>query len=259
MNTLIDTHIHLTEPPFANNIPAVIHQYKTAGVDTVLVPGFSFQSNENIKKIKEEYPEIAVAFGVHPLFDTSRTDTRQFLVSLLQSVQCSAIGEMGLDYRKNAPSKLFQINRFNEQLEIAAEKKLPVIIHCVNAHLDCLDCLKKYHHHTKTHNLLLTGILHRASCSIDQARNYLNFGLCFSFGPDIFDSQRRHLRNLAAWIPENRILVETDAPYTRNKTGNMAGPWDLPDILIELALLRKTSVETLSSAIRINTRDLLGV
>ena len=91
------------------------------------------------------------------------------------------------------------------------------------------------------------------------ANKYLDWGLYFSFGPDIFNPDRKKLRKLAEFIPENRLLLETDAPYARNRAGSRISPWDLPDVLFELATLRNTSPEALAAIIRKNTHDLLGV
>jgi len=259
MIDLVDTHVHLTDPPFSLKTSRVLQRCREAGVTKLVVPSFSFQSCKIIERLKRTHPEIAIAFGIHPMFDTDLTNEKQLLDPMIANNDCVAVGEIGLHYVKNIQHGDFQIRRFRDQLELAAENLLPVIIHCVKAHSDCISCLKDFRRSVSSVKYQLSGVLHRVTCSNELAKEYLDMGLYFSFGPEICSPQRKQLRNLAKYIPENRLLLETDAPYARNRNGDRVSPWDLPDILNDLSFLRTRSPENLAAVIRTNTHNLLGI
>lgn len=259
MEPLADTHFHFTDPPFRDTPERVMNRCRKAGIDTVLVPGFSLEAAQIQDTLRVQYPDLPMAVGIHPLFHPKDLDLSDFLTKFTETLQPVAIGEIGLDYRNNARARDVQIALFQDQLAFAAQRELPVIIHCVRAHEDCLNILTTCVHNTADILPGRRGVIHRASCSVDIARKYANLGFFFSLGPDIFDHRRKRLRDLARWIPDDRLLLETDAPYAKNRNGHTAGPWDLADVAETLATLRNTTVDVLRQHTRGNTSLVFGI
>ncbi|HPQ40270.1 MAG TPA: TatD family hydrolase, partial [bacterium] len=235
MNTLADTHFHLTDAPFRDEPDRVIARCRDAGVDAVVVPGYSVEAAAIQETLCSRFPEVSPAVGIHPMFRPKNLDLAHFLVSTAERLHPVAIGEIGLDDRRDAPPMAVQIPLLHEQLAFAARRNLPVIIHCVQAHGECLRILTEFVEDTPDILPGRRGVIHRASCSVETARQYADLGLFFSIGPDIFDERRHRLRELAEWIPDDRLLLETDAPYAKTRSGKVAGPWDLHEVAATLA------------------------
>lgn len=255
MDRMMDTHFHLTDHPFSQNPSQIVDQARTNGVDRLLVPGYSLKSCQQIIDLKKTLPDIDIALGFHPLFDPHLQLSADTLEQLVLSSQCVAIGEIGLDYRQKQVDKSFQKARFVEQLSLSQKLKLPVIIHCVKAHDDCIRLLSETLSHRRKP---FQGVIHRAACTVDQASKYKQMGFLFSFGPDILDSRRKKLQTLAVHLDSTDIILETDAPYsvTQHKTVSM--PWTIFDVLRHLAKIRNESASHLSSIINQNCNRLFG-
>jgi TatD DNase family protein len=254
MSGLSDTHFHFTDPPYISCPDQVFSRLIDHNIQNVLVPAYSLQSCRQIEKLQTLYPELPVAIGIHPRYLTSDLSITRELPIFLDLVNVSAIGEIGLDNRPGSPAKEIQESSFYEQLHLAAQWNLPIIIHCVKAHHRCVAMLKSFFRTSQ-----LEGVIHRISCSREIAGDYLDLGLHAGFGPDLFDTRRHHLHALARWVPDDRILLETDAPYGKHPDGHLCHPWDLRTVLAHLASLRNISADDLESKIIRNTFNLFGI
>jgi len=259
MESLADTHIHLTDRPFIDAPRDALERCRDAGVDTMLVPGFSPDAASIQETLHHRFPELPMAVGIHPLYRPDQFDLDAFLQSFSGRLNPVAIGEIGLDYRKNSPTPDQQKTLFRHQLQFAVHRNLPVIIHCVNADGDCINILTQTVQNSENGNWTRRGVLHRAGCSVEMGQRYASLGFYFSIGPDIFNDRRKKLRELARWIPDDRLLLETDAPYAKSRSGETAGPWDLPDVASALADLRQQPAADLHRMTRHNTSRLFGI
>ncbi|MBN1878991.1 TatD family hydrolase [bacterium] len=259
MNELTDTHVHLTDPPYEAAVDEVIQKADRAGVTTLIVPGYDTESNRKIVNLKQRFPGILTAAGFHPMFLDPEIRIIDQLESIRDAIPLVAIGEIGIDSRKNAPPLEAQEDAFREQLYLSVEWGLPVLIHCVHAHSRCLSVLQNVCMEASIGNRVLRGVIHRASCSVEIAASYVELGFYFGLGPDIFDTRRTRLRTLAQWIPSDRILLETDAPYARKPDLSICDPWTLPMVVQHLSELRGEPVDQLIEAVSQNTSDLFGV
>jgi TatD DNase family protein len=155
-------------------------------------------------ELSERYGFIYAAVGIHPN-ESSNAHGIEDIRKLAKIKKVVAIGEIGLDYHYGDPPKEIQKRVFGEQLDLAAELDLPVIIHNREAHMDCLDAVKK-HKITK-------GVFHCFSGSVEMAKELIGLGFFISFaGPLTYDKAKR-AAEVAKSIPQDRILIETDCPY----------------------------------------------
>ena len=187
------------------HLGALVAQAQTAGITGFLVPGVTPEGWQAITGICGAFPRIFPAFGVHPLH--AHLLTSQALSELRQLCRhATAIGEIGLDYSLAAPAKQIQKDAFCAQLALAAETKLPVLIHCRKAFGDLLEILRG----TKLEQF--GGVMHAFSGSLETAHACLRLGLHISIAGSVtYENARRPLA-VAAQVPMERLLLETDAP-----------------------------------------------
>jgi len=201
---IIDSHCHLNN---LNNLPKIIERAKKNNVTAILNIGTSFDDFAPNEKIADTFANIYLACGIHPEYadDNVNFDATK-LKKHLKHPKIVALGEIGLDYYYNADSKEKQKNMFRRQLDIAAEENLPVIIHSREADDDCQRILSEYKNQ-------ISGVLHCFSSSKTLCEFGLTIGFYISASGIITFKNAQNLRDIFATVPENRILVETDAPY----------------------------------------------
>lgn len=239
MNGLIDTHAHLTEEVFFECADEVLRRSSEQGIESIIVPGYTFGACRRAVELAGSHSRIFAAVGLHPLYLTPANDSTDALgtedpitdlTSMIDSPGVIAVGEIGLDYRHTSADRPMQRTAFIRQLEIAREWQLPVIIHAVRADSDLLDILKSFGR--------IRGIIHRVSCSRETARQLIEMDFCFSIGPDLFIPGRTRLQELVRMLPLDRMLLETDCPFSRNAAGEVSQPSDIRGVLDEIARLR---------------------
>ncbi len=162
----------------------------------------------------------------------------------------AAIGEIGLDLRRGAPSLTVQETALRMQLESAGALELPVIIHCVRAHERMVSILSDYPE--------IRGVIHRISCSWEMAREYLRRGWFLGIGPDLLRPEHRQIQRIVEQMPVERILLETDSPYVRMPDGRMAEPPDLELVLERVCRIRSAPIERMARELVENAYRLFG-
>jgi TatD DNase family protein len=202
---LFDSHCHLDDDRLLPELPASISAAEAAGITRFLVPGVAPSGWPGIEKLAASFPNILPAFGVHPMY--ADLATAQALSELRRlSRHAAAVGEIGLDYMPDAPDPALQREAFRAQLRIAAEAGLPVLIHCRKAFPDLLVILAeegvaKY-----------GGGMHAFSGSVEIARECLRLGLHISLAGSVTYSNAVRPVAVAAAVPPERLLLESDAP-----------------------------------------------
>ena len=204
---LFDTHAHYYDGRFDSDREELLTALPQKGVGLVLCPGCDLPSSRSCVELAEGYAHLYAAVGVHPSdcagWDAAALDE---LHALAAHPKVKAIGEIGLDYYwKENPPKEFQQEVFRQQLELARELQLPVIVHDREAHGDSLAVVKEYPD--------VTGVFHCYSGSAEMARELVELGWYLGFdGPITYKNARKAPEVLAA-VPLERMLVETDSPY----------------------------------------------
>jgi len=205
---LIDSHCHLDDPKFAADLDAVLERAATAGVTHMLCIGTGDGPPEldRALRLAEKYPQIHATIGVHPHDAAKATaETIPHLRKLARHPKVVAIGEIGLDYHYDFSPRDTQRRVFIEQLELAAELGLPISIHTREAWDDTIGILKDHWRGE--------GIMHCFTGTPEQAREALDLNFHLAFGGVITFKTAESIREAAALTPDDRLLIETDAPY----------------------------------------------
>ena len=204
---IFDSHAHYDSQQFDEDREELLLSMEANGVGTIVNAGASWDSVTEVVELAQKYPFMYAAVGVHP-DEVGALDDERFEY---MKVQCKkdkvvAVGEIGLDYYWDNESHDVQKKWFIKQLELARELDLPVIIHSRDAAADTLEIMKEY-------GQGLRGVIHCFSYSIELAREYVKMGYHIGIGGVVTFKNGRKLKEIAAEIPLERILLETDCPY----------------------------------------------
>lgn len=205
-----DSHCHLDDAQFDTDRSAVIEHAREAGLKYMLSIGTGDgpPDLECAVRLAEQYPFVFATVGVHPN-DAPKVDERTFsdLSRLLTHPRVVAMGEIGLDYHWGV-SKELQVPLFLHQLEMAAEARMPVVIHTRDAWQDTIDLLRKYWAPNG-----LGCVMHCFTGDAEQARECLDLGFTLAFGGVTTFPKAREVRDAVRVVRGDRLLIETDSPY----------------------------------------------
>lgn len=237
---MVDTHAHLDQSDFDADREDVLVRAKENGVGAIVTVGCDIPSSEWAVRFAGQHQEIYAIIGIHPQeVKDAPDDAIDRLADLASDKKVLGIGEIGLDYYYELSPRDLQKEFFFSQLRLADRLGLPVIIHDRDAHGDTMDILKQMKAGKNG------GILHCFSGSLEMAKECIKMGFFISFaGPLTFKNARRP-KEIAAALPEERLLVETDCPYLAPTPfrGQRNEPAFVRYIVEELARLRGVSFE----------------
>jgi len=204
---LIDSHTHLEMADFDQDRDAVVKRAKEAGIEFMVTVGTTIDNCKKALSIARRYEAVYVAVGIHP-HDAKDIDNRTYdtlrELSLMDKVV--AYGEIGLDFFRNLSPRELQVKRFGEQLELAGEVGLPVIIHDRDAHRETVEMLSGLRGRMR-------GVVHCFSGDRAMAKKCLDMGFFISAPGTVTFEKAEELRKVVEYIPIGSLLVETDAPY----------------------------------------------
>ncbi|MFL6935233.1 MAG: TatD family hydrolase [Xanthobacteraceae bacterium] len=226
---LVDSHCHLDFPDFADEVDAIVARAEEAGIGRLVTISTRVKRHDEILKIGERFPSVYCSVGTHPHYAHEELDvTVADLIMRTRHPKVVAIGEAGLDYYYDRSPRDAQAQGFRTHIAAARETGLPLVIHSREADQDMADMLKDemgkgafaavLHCFTGTRALALTGI---------------SLGLYVSFTGILTFKKSDELRAIAAELPSDRILVETDAPYLA--PGRHRGKRNEPAYVVETA------------------------
>ena len=257
---LIDSHCHLDFPEFDADREAVVQAAYQNGVEAICIPATEashWQPLIDLSETSSSPVTLFVALGIHPWFIPRNPATD--LASLNQTVgmyhnQVVAIGETGLDFAIKEPARNLQQTVFEQQLSIALKHQLPAIIHARKSHDQILKTLRQK-------QLPRGGIIHAFSGSEQQAYQYIDLGFKLGFGGGITYDRARKTRQLAASLPLQAIVLETDAPDMPlyGFQGKRNEPAQLTRVLATLTELRPESATEIAEITHRNTREILSL
>jgi TatD DNase family protein len=207
---LIDTHCHLDFERFDEDRDAVVARARDAGVNQIIVPALDLENCRTVLALTEKYEGVFAAVGVHPNSSAGWQDGWiGILRDLAQHPKVVAIGEIGLDYYWDKSPIAVQQRALGLQLELAAELNLPVIIHNRESSADVIRLLAE----SPLVGRENPGVLHSFAADWDTAVSALNIGYYLGFTGPVTFKKADELREIAQKVPDDRILVETDAPF----------------------------------------------
>lgn len=250
---MIDIHAHYDDEAFDEDRDELLESlFREKGVRRIINAGCNIKTCEASIRLAEKYENIYAVVGFHPCdaYDMSDSDF-EYIKRMLDHPKVVGIGEIGLDYHWDTSRKDIQKAVFRKQLELAAERDLPVVIHERDSVADCLEIVLDYN---------VRGVFHAFSGSKEIAEILLKRGWYISFSGTVTFKNAKHPPENAYFLPEDRILTETDSPYLtahpfrgkRNDSSYMRYT------LEKIAEIRGTSFEHIESITEANAERLFG-
>jgi len=252
---LVDSHCHLDFQELAENLPQVIDRMTEVGVGAALCAGVTLERFPAVLAIARQYPNIFAAVGVHPDTEEGLEADVETLVRLASDAKVVAIGETGLDYYRLTGDLEWQRQRFRVHIEAAKACGKPLIIHTRAARGDTLRVIEEERAGD------VGGVFHCFTEDSATAWKAIDLGFHVSFSGIVTFKNAADLKKIAAELPLDRILVETDAPYLAPvpHRGKLNEPAYVSHVAAEIAKLRGIPIERLAEATTANFCRLFAV
>lgn len=201
-----DTHAHFDDEAFDSDRDLLIESLAEGGVTLVVNASSDVPSSKSSIALAEKYPFFYAAVGIHPeAAETVNDGTLAEIRALALHEKNVAIGEIGLDYYYDGAPKEVQLDAFRRQMSLAEELGLPVIVHDREAHEDSLTVVREFPN--------VRGVFHCFSGSVEMAKELMRLGWNISFTGAVTFKNARKTPEVAAFVPEDRFMIETDSPY----------------------------------------------
>lgn len=253
---LIDTHCHLDRDPLAGDVDGVLARARAAGVVACVTIGTDLPSSRANVVLAKRSPMLRAAVGIHPhdVDHTTEVDL-QAIEQLAQEPEVVAIGEVGLDRYRQLSDPGKQEAVFQEFLGMAQRLRRPVLMHCRDAHEPLLKILRGHPAGA------CTGLMHCASGPPEFIQEALALGLYVSFAGNVTFPKADALRALVPLVPDDRLLLETDAPFLAPQPvrGQPNEPAFIAHTAATVAQLRGTTLESLTQMTTQNACKLFGL
>lgn len=245
MTPIFDTHAHYDDEAFDEDRDALLAGLPENGIARVVNVGASLASCGRTIEIMNRYDYIYGAIGVHPSETAELNDEAfEWLRQQCQLEKCVAVGEIGLDYYWDEPDRELQREWFRRQLNLARELAKPVIIHSRDAAKDTVDLM------TEEHAEEIGGVIHCYSYTKETAEVFLKMGFYFGIGGVLTFKNAKKLKEAVAYIPLDRIVLETDCPYLAPEPnrGKRNSSLNIPYVVKALAEIKGVEEETVRKA-----------
>ena len=253
---LFDTHVHVNAEQFNEDLEDVIERAKDAGVVNMVVVGFDRPTIIRAMELIETYDFMYAAVGWHPVDAIDMTeDDLQWIEELSNHPKVVAIGEMGLDYHWDKSPKDVQMEVFRRQIRLAKKVGLPIIIHNREATADIVNILKE------EEASRVGGIMHCFSGSAETALECINMNFYISLGGPVTFKNAKKPKEVAAAVPLDRLLIETDCPYLAPHPyrGKRNEPSYVKLVAEQIAEIKQLTIEEVSQATTENAKKLFGI
>ena len=250
---IFDTHAHYDDKQFEQDREELLASMKDNGIGTIVDVGSNMETSARIVDAVKRYPMMYGAVGVHPSDTADLTDSDiDTLKEYAGKDKILAIGEIGLDYYWDEPERAIQKKWFEAQIELAREVKLPIIIHSRDAAKDTYDIMKALHAED------IGGVVHCFSYSKEMARQFLDMGFYIGIGGVVTFKNAKTLKEVAAYAPLDRIVLETDCPYLSPEPnrGKRNSSLNLNYVAEELSQIQGIDKEELIAVTEENARKL---
>lgn len=240
-NYFVDTHAHISEE-YYEDIEDIINKANNKNIKYIINSGCDKKSNIEVLKLCD-YEAMYGTLGIHPEFvnDYQKCDL-EFITNNLEHKKIVAIGEIGLDYHYDTESKDKQKKLFEEQLKIAQECDLPVVVHSREATQDVIDILKKYN---------VKGVIHSFSGSLEVAQIFIKMGFLLGIN-GVITFKNAHIKDVIKEIGLENIILETDSPYLtphpdRGKRNDPSYVDNIAEFICELKGISKAELSKITN------------
>lgn len=247
---IFDTHAHYDDERFNDDRAHVLLSLKDSGVCGVIDCGCDLSSSLKAIELSDKYGFVYAAVGIHP-HETAEAGANDFdeIKKLFSKEKVVAVGEIGLDYHYDFSPREVQLTFFERQIILSKELDLPIIVHDREAHEDTMNLLKKYKP---------KGVVHCFSGSAEMAKEVLKLGMYIGLGGAVTFKNARKPLEVAAIIPDDRLLLETDCPYMAPVPfrGSRCDSTMIAYTAQKLAEERGCEVQSLIDKCRVNAKEL---
>lgn len=250
---IFDTHAHYDDEAFDGDRDELLRSLAEHGIGTVVNISANLASIGKTLALTVKYPWMYGSVGIHPS-DTGELneETYQMVERAAREPKVVAIGEIGVDYHWDEPGRDVQKFWFERQLELAREVRLPVLIHSRDAAQDTLDLMKAHRCQE------IGGVIHCFSYGVEMAREYLDMGFYLGIGGVLTYKNGKKLKEVAAFAPLERMVLETDCPYLSPSPfrGKRNSSLNLPYVVEALAQIKGVTEEEVIRVTEQNARAL---
>ena len=250
---MIDSHCHLDQQPLVGDLNNIINRSKEVGIEKLLTISTTLNSFNEISKLVNFDPIIYGTFGIHPHeSDKEFVSKSEIIDKIKNNKKIIGVGETGLDFYYNNSDKKNQINSFINHIEAAIDLNIPLIVHSRNAETDTFDIINRY----KNQNLKV--LMHCFTGSLNLAKKLLDLDAFFSASGIITFKNSNSLQDTFKFLPDNKILIETDSPYLAPEPmrGKKNEPSFIHHTLKKLAQIKKIEINKLDNITTNNFNNL---
>jgi TatD DNase family protein len=259
---LTDSHCHLQDPKFHRDLPQVTERASAVGVSTIIVPWYDIDSSRRAVAIAEANEGIFATVGVHPHdAKTLSPAVISMLTTLAESPQVVAVGEIGLDFYRNLSPPDVQYRAFREQLALARELELPVVIHTRDADEPAFEILAEHAEAASRRGDRPLGMMHTFASDPTLAERYIVLGFTISISGTVTYPNAEKTREVARAVPLDSLLIETDAPYLtpQSRRGQRNEPANVVETARYIAELRGEHLDTIAEVTAANAARLFSL
>ncbi len=254
---LFDTHAHLHDPWIGDDLPEVLERARSAGVERIVTIGTDLPTTRDALALAYTHDNIWATVGLHP-HDAKDWDAelKSEFRRLAESGRVVSIGEIGLDFYRNLSPPDAQYRAFEAQLALADDLGLPVVIHSRDAHEESYAVLLEWAQRRDRERPV--GVIHCFSGDADLARRYHALGFLISFAGPVTYPRNDALREAAASLPSEALVIETDCPYLapQPRRGKRNEPAHIQHTAQQIAEVRGVEVDELAAATSRNAQRL---
>ena len=257
MISIIDSHAHLDYPQLSDNLKDVLSRAQQVGVDEIISIGVKLSTSDGPRLIAEQHKNIFFSVGIHPHEAANEPDAcnETLIHEKAMHPKCVAIGEAGLDYYYDHAPRALQAKSFRAQISVARALDLPIIVHARDADDDVASIIEDEYKKGP-----FRGVLHCFSSGPNLAQRAIDIGFYISFSGILTFKSATALQEISQTVPEDRVLVETDAPYLAPvpHRGKSNEPAFTIHTLEKLAELRSSNLEDMAQITKSNTLSLFN-
>lgn len=252
-NNIFDSHAHYDSDAFDDDRKELVNALPEQGICGIINCGSDIASSLASLELADEFEFVYAACGVHPHeAEKCKSGYLPVLKKLCMEKKCVAVGEIGLDYHYDFSPRDIQKKIFEQQIVLASELDLPIIVHDREAHEDTMELLKKYKP---------KGVVHCFSGSVEMAKEILKLGMYIGLGGAVTFKNARKPKEVAGIVPDDYLLIETDCPYMTPVPfrGKRCDSSYIPYTAEVLAEVRGKTVNEILDLTRKNANTLFGL